>query len=107
MLVCPQDIDIGLSVAPGDWKFSAGDPALTDTENGYKAPMTGSYYAKPAAIMTTLYVSNEGRFFVEHYSVTRQQWWRSTNQFSFNLDLISINDNPTGSHYTQVVGATL
>ena len=100
LLVCPQDIDVGLARTAGSWKFKTTDPA-------YAAGMTGSYYGKPAAIMTTLYVSNEGRFFVEHYSLTRKQWWRTTNQFSFNLDLISINDNPTGSHYTQVVGATL
>ena len=57
--------------------------------------------------MTTLYVSNSGRFFVEHYSTTRKQWFKSSNQFEFNLNLISINDNPTGSYYTPVKGATL
>ncbi|MBQ9103751.1 MAG: metallophosphoesterase [Clostridia bacterium] len=97
LLVCPQDIDVALARTAGDWHFQTTDPA-------YTSGMTGGYYAKPAAIMTTLYVSNSGRFFVEHYSVTRNQWWKSKNQFSFNLDLISINDNPTGSLYTPVIG---
>jgi hypothetical protein len=105
LLVCPQDIDIALSRTAGNWKFATTDPAYTTGDNSGK--YTGSYYGKPAAIMTTLYVSNSGRFFVEHYSVTRKQWWKEKNQFEFNLDLISINDNPTGSHYTPVKGATL
>lgn len=92
LLINPQNVDVGLCRTPGDWTYDSSDPA-------YLEGMTGSYYGKPAGIITTLYVSNYGRFFVEHYSTVRKQWWKQKNQFEFNLDLISINDNPTGSLY--------
>lgn len=98
LLIDPQDVDVGMAYAPGDFKY---DPSSAQ----YQAGLTGSYYGKPAGIMTTLYVSNSGRVFVEHYSPLRNQWWKANNQFAFNLDLITINDNPTGNIYTQVVGA--
>lgn len=93
LLINPQDVDVSSAYMSGYWRFDESHPAY----NG------GTYYAgKPAGIITTLYVSNDGHIFLEHYSTVRKKWFKSTNQFSFDLDLISINDS--GSVYTQTVG---
>ena len=106
LLVCPQDVDVSLAYATGAW--SGAQWKFPTDSAGYKAGKTGTYYGKPAAIVTNLYVDgSDGSIFVEHYSTVRKQWFKSSSQFEFNLDLISINDNPNGSYYTPVKGATL
>ncbi|MBQ9103752.1 MAG: metallophosphoesterase [Clostridia bacterium] len=98
LLVCPQDVDVSVAYGSGSWKFPT-------TSAAYQAGKTGSYNGMGAGIMTTLYIdSSDDSFFVEHYSVLQQKWFKSSSQFSFNLDLISINDNSTGSLYTPVIG---
>lgn len=105
LLINPQDVDVSSAHMPGYWKFDESHEAYYTEVNENGETVSKGYAGKPAGIITTLYISNSGRVFLEHYSTVRKKWFKSSNQFSFDLDLISVNDNSNGNVYTQTVGA--